>query len=292
MKSQKVTNLSNPMLYIHIPFCDSKCNYCSFNSYTNLHSLQNRYIDALIEQLKYEIERFSVQQFKSIYIGGGTPSTLSSNNLEKLFLHLLPYIKNKIEITIEANPNSISDSWLNTIFQLGVNRVSLGVQTFDNNKLSFLGRNHSQQDAIRSIEKASNIGFKNINIDLIYNTVLDTYKLLDNDIKTIFSLPISHVSMYSLTIEQGTPFANQHNIQKENLELTTHLISKVSNKFPQYEISNFGKPSQHNLGYWQGDNYIGLGSGAVGFLRDKRFYPQKDVKRYIDNPLNIEIEYL
>ncbi len=280
------------MLYIHIPFCDSKCNYCNFNSYTNLHYLQNRYIDVLLHQLDFEIERFQIEKFQSIYIGGGTPSTLSIKNIEKLFSKLSKYITPETEITIEANPNSANRDWLSAIYQLGINRISLGVQSFNDKKLKFLGRNHSKNQAIRAVENSYSVGFKNINIDLIYNTSIDNLELIQTDIDTLFSLPISHTSLYSLTIEEETPFANMKRVQREDIELTKYIIQRVDSKFPQYEISNFGTPSKHNLGYWQGKNYIGIGSGAVGFLKNQRFYPNRDVEKYIANPLDIEIERL
>ena len=278
------------MLYIHIPFCDSKCFYCSFNSYTNLHHTQNRYIDSLIQQFKFEIQRFKISKFSTIFIGGGTPSTLSSQNLEKLFATLSPYITDKTEITIEANPNSASEEWLKTAKKVGINRISFGVQSFDNEKLKFLGRNHSKDMAIQSVKNAFEIGFKNINIDLIYDTAMDSQELLNSDIEIAESLPISHISLYSLTLEENTLFENRKDVKVENLENTEWIIQRVSQKFPQYEISNFGEVSKHNFGYWEGKNYIGLGSGAVGFLNNQRFYPQTDVEKYIQNPLDIRTE--
>ena len=278
------------MLYIHIPFCDSKCFYCSFNSYTNLHHTQNRYVDALIQQFKFEIQRFKISKFSTIFIGGGTPSTLSTKNLEKLFSVLAPYITNQTEITTEANPNSASEDWLKTAKKVGINRVSFGVQSFDSHKLKFLGRNHSKDMAIKSVQNAFKIGFKNINIDLIYDTAVDSRELLNLDIEIAESLPISHISLYSLTLEENTPFENREDVKIENLENTEWIIDRVSQKFPQYEISNFGEISQHNFGYWEGKNYIGLGSGAVGFFKNQRFYPETDVEKYIQNPLNIRVE--
>jgi len=282
----------SPLLYIHIPFCDSKCFYCSFNSYTNLHHTQDRYIDALFKQFDFEVKRFQAEKFKTIYIGGGTPSTLSIENLKKLFEKLTPYITSSTEITIEANPNSASEKWLQTAKDIGVNRISFGVQSFNEAKLKFLGRNHSKAMAIQSINFAEKIGFENINMDIIYNTSLDSKDLLLSDVEILESLPITHVSMYSLTLEENTPFENRDDVQVENLEDNRWLIDRVSKKFPQYEISNFGNRSEHNLGYWNGENYIGLGSGAVGFLNDRRFYPEKDVEKYISNPLHINEEIL
>ncbi len=281
--------IDRPLLYLHIPFCDSKCFYCSFNSYTNLHNFKDRYVEALIQQFKFEAERFG-EKFKTLYIGGGTPSTLSPNQLEKIFKTVSPHLLQDIEITIEANPNSASTEWLKGVRDLGANRVSLGVQSFNSEKLKFLGRNHSRESAIQSIETASKVGFQNINIDFIYDTAVDTKELLQNDIDTLFSLPVNHVSMYSLTLEENTLFESRDDVQKESLKMSQWLIDKVGERFPQYEISNFGKPSQHNLGYWSGDNYAGVGSGAVGFLKNRRLYPTKDLKKYIENPLSIDVE--
>jgi oxygen-independent coproporphyrinogen-3 oxidase len=284
--------LNSPLLYIHIPFCDSKCFYCSFNSYTHLHSEREIYVDSLLKQLDYEIDRFEIDSFKTVFIGGGTPSTLSPKLVEKIFTHLENRIKRAEEITVEANPNSASKEWLETIKSFGADRVSLGVQSFDSEKLKFLGRNHSREMAISSIQNAKDIGFKRINLDLIYGTALDSRQLLEEDVETALSLPIDHISLYSLTIEEGTLFTKTPEKSRENLDDTRWLFSQISEKFPQYEISNFGNPSLHNLGYWQGENYLGVGSGAVGFWRDRRFYPERDVKRYIENPLQISEEIL
>lgn len=283
---------SKPLLYIHIPFCDSKCFYCSFNSYTNLHHTQDRYIKSLIKQFYYEINKFGITEFRTIYIGGGTPSTLSIKNLEFIFEAISPYFTSSAEITIEANPNSASEIWLQKAKDLGVNRISLGVQSFNSEKLQFLGRNHSKELAINSIKLAEKVEFKNINIDIIYNTIMDSRELLEKDMNIIDNLPISHISLYSLIVEDMTPFANQDNVQNDNLEDEKWLIHRIEKRFPQYEVSNFGKQSEHNSGYWKGENYIGIGSGAVGFWKDKRYYPNKDIEKYIKNPLDIEEEIL
>jgi oxygen-independent coproporphyrinogen-3 oxidase len=239
--------------------------------------------------LEFEISRYQISNFKTVYIGGGTPSTLSPKLLEKVFAKIP---KGASEITVEANPNSASLEWLREIKNFGATRISLGVQSFDSEKLKFLGRNHSKKDAILSLESASKVGFKDINLDLIYNTAIDSKELLSRDLEIAFSLSQNHMSLYSLTIEENTLFENSPEKSVENLENTKTLFEKVSEKFPQYEISNFGKPSLHNLGYWNSENYIGVGSGAVGFWKDRRFYPERDVKRYIENPLYRKEEIL
>jgi len=289
----------NPLLYIHIPFCDSKCNYCAFNSYTNLNHLKKEYFEAIKSQLLNDIEKFNIKGFETLFIGGGTPSTMSISFYEKLFKLLSSYLKNIKEISIEANPNT-SLEWLKEIKNLGVNRISFGVQSFDDKKLKFLNRNHSSKLAIKTIENAKKVGFNNINLDLIYSTAMDNKTLLQNDLKIAFSLPITHISAYSLTIEENTKWEGDFSKRKEDERLEIWFIEKIKEKFYQYEISNFGKPCLHNLGYWKGKEYLGIGAGAVGFISEKckmknekfRYYSKRDVYEYIKNPINYEYEYL
>ena len=278
------------LLYIHIPFCDSKCNYCSFNSYTNLNHLKKEYFNALKIDFLNEIKKVSLS-LETIFIGGGTPSTMDITFYENLFNLLLPYTKNVKEITIEANPN-VSFNWLKEIKNFGVNRISFGVQSFNDEKLKFLNRNHSSKLAISSIENAKKAGFNNISLDLIYSTSLDNKKLLLKDLEIAFSLPITHISAYSLTIEENTKWENDFSKQKKDEELEIWFINKIKEKFTQYEISNFGKICEHNLNYWKRKEYIGIGSGAVGFKKEIRYYSQKDLYKYIKNPTKKDDEKL
>ncbi|WP_373036594.1 radical SAM family heme chaperone HemW [Sulfurimonas sp.] len=284
------------LLYIHIPFCDSKCSYCSFNSYVDKFHLKEKYMQALLIQLDFELKRFEAkkQTIESVFIGGGTPSTVAPELYKPIFESIRPYLKNNIEITSEANPNSATKAWLQGMFDLGVNRISFGVQSFNKEKLKLLNRAHDATDAKKAILDAKEIGFKNISLDLIYATLGDTKELLNHDLKTAFSLPINHLSAYALTIEEGTPFESKPHMSKETLNLTNWLFKTVQNSgFKQYEISNFGSyQSTHNLGYWEYKDYIGLGSGAVGKLGLKRFYPTTIVEDYIINPVNIRVEEL
>lgn len=280
------------LLYIHIPFCDSKCFYCAFNSYTSLHSLRSDYMKALMIQLKDGLEKYD-KKIETIFIGGGTPSTIEAKEYKKILNIVSPYLIENCEITIEANPNSANKQWLEDIYKIGINRISFGTQTFDDKKLKFLGRNHTKEEAIEAINNAKNAGFENINCDIIYDTQLDTKELLENDIKIIKKLPINHISAYSLTLEEGTKFFNKKHVQLENEELARWLFDEFNVLgFEQYEISNFAlgdkARSKHNLGYWQYKEYLGVGSGAVGCLGNKRYYSQKDVKKYILNPLEYE----
>jgi len=272
------------LLYIHIPFCDSKCFYCAFNSYTTQHYLKESYIKSLKLELKEKLKMHN-KQIETIFIGGGTPSCIDAIKYKEILDIIKPYIKTDIEITIEANPNSASLDWLKTIYSIGVNRVSFGVQSFDNDKLKFLGRNHNKQNALDAILNANKVGFNHINLDIIYDTKLDTKELLENDLKIIKTLQIDHISAYSLTIEEGTKFFNKSNVKIENINLANYLFEQLKDLgFEQYEISNFAKNkdarSKHNLGYWQYKEYLGIGCGAVGRVGNKRYYGFKDILEY------------
>ena len=251
---------------------------------------------ALEKQLRFELKRFEVtkQSIETVFIGGGTPSTVAPLLYQPIFKLLQPLIKNGAEITTEANPNSATKAWLQGMFELGVNRVSFGVQSFNPQKLKALNRVHSPQQALKAIQTAQEIGFKNLSLDLIYNYQGDTKELLKFDIEQAFKLPINHISAYELTIEGGTKFASTPSVRQEDDELAFFVTKEIEKRgFKQYEISNFGTyQSQHNRGYWKLKNYMGVGAGAVGFLKDKRYYPTTDIDLYIQEPLNIHEEPL
>jgi len=280
------------LLYLHIPFCDSKCSYCSFNSFTNLEHLYKDYMEALYISLKEELQ--NVKKLETIFIGGGTPSVIEPKYYEKIFNLLSPYIKDSIEITTEANPNSATKDWLKGMYNLGVNRVSFGVQSFNDKKLKILNRAHTKIDAIDAINNSFNIGFKNISLDIIYDLYIDTKELLVDDLKTAFNLPINHISCYELTIEKATPFSKQTGIKKESEELGFFIRDYIINRgFSQYEVSNYGTyHSRHNLGYWEHKNYLGVGAGAVGFIDNKRYYPHTNIEKFIKEPYFRRVENL
>ncbi len=284
------------LLYIHIPFCDSKCSYCAFNTYVDKFHLQTAYMQALLKQLHFELRRFECEgkSIETVFIGGGTPSTIGPKLYEPLFKILKPFLKEDIEITSEANPNSATKEWLEGMFTLGVNRISFGVQSFDDTKLKLLNRAHNSQTAINAVNNAKEIGFENLSLDIIYGVAGDTAGLIENDLDIAFSLPINHISAYALTIEEGTPFGKTPQMSHEKLAMTQELFHNITCKgFKQYEISNFGSyQSKHNIGYWEHKEYIGLGSGAVGFLKDRRYYPASSLEKYIENPLDIDEEKL
>ncbi len=284
------------LVYIHIPYCDSKCHYCSFNTYVDKFDTRDDYMKALYTQLSFELERFGAEEnsIETLFIGGGTPSTVTPELYAPIFTLLKPYLQKDAEITTEANPNSATKEWLEGMRKLGVNRVSFGVQSFDADKLKALNRAHNPQQAKDAILHAKSLGFEHLSLDLIYNYQGDNKALLLNDIEKAFSLPIDHISAYELTIEDGTKFSTTPEVRQENENLAFFVFDEIEKRgFKAYEISNFGTyQSRHNKGYWEIKNYIGAGAGAVGFLKERRFYPQTHIEAYINDPLNITEEPL
>jgi oxygen-independent coproporphyrinogen-3 oxidase len=203
-------------------------------------------------------------------------------------------LKKDAEITTEANPNSATYAWLEGMKKLGVNRISFGVQSFDVEKLSALNRAHSPEQAKKAIQDAHKLGFEHISLDLIYNYKNDTKSLLLSDIQQAFDLPIDHISAYELTIEEGTHFSQTPAARQEDEALAFFVAKEITKRgFEHYEISNFGRyQSRHNKGYWELKDYIGAGAGAVGFLKDRRFYPHSNIEAYINDPLQITEEAL
>ncbi len=285
---------------MHIPFCDSKCYYCAFNSYVSMFHLKNDYMKALVKQLKSDIInnlRNSDKKLETIFIGGGTPSCLDAFYYKEIFELLKPYITPQTEITTEANPNSATKEWLKKMNALGVNRVSFGVQSFNETKLKQLGRAHNKEQAIKAIKNAKSIGFDSINCDFIYGVENDTFESLCEDLDLISELDVEHISAYSLTIEEGTKFFNKSSIKIDDELLSPRIFEYLNKKgYQQYEISNFSKEtkfqSKHNFGYWQHKEYLGIGAGAVGYVKSQRYYPLKDIEAYIKTPCNYEIEEL
>ncbi len=251
---------------------------------------------ALFKQLQHELKRFNAKtdSIETVFIGGGTPSTVSPALYQPIFELLEPYLQQDAEITSEANPNSATYEWLEGMKKLGVNRISFGVQSFNAQKLKLLNRAHTPQMAKEALLNAARIGYKNLSLDLIYATLGDTKALLQEDISTAFSLPINHLSAYALTIEEGTAFASRPEMSSEELEITKWIFNEIKKHgFEQYEISNFGTyQSIHNLGYWRYKDYMGVGAGAVGKLDTTRFYPTPIIEEFIKNPLNIKEESL
>lgn len=286
----------NYSLYIHIPFCKSKCSYCKFCSYTDIEeSVQRKYIEALQKELDFS----ALQKFNTIYIGGGTPTVLSMSSLEKLIsmINLLT-IKTQmcpIEITIEANPKTANFYKLKFLRENGINRLSIGAQSFDDSHLTILNRAHNSYDIYNIYEAAIKAGFVNINLDLIFGIPTQTLKDWLKTLEMAVKLKPKHISTYNLQIEKGTKLFDEYNINYD--EAQSDLEYKMfretiaflkSNGYVQYEISNFCLPGfecQHNINYWENGEYLGLGVSAASHINGGRKVNTTDIKKYIKNPL-------
>ncbi|MGP1580581.1 MAG: radical SAM family heme chaperone HemW [Wolinella sp.] len=286
------------LLYIHIPFCSHKCGYCSFASLPASKDLHAPYVRALCAQLEWELERFCArkQKITSVYIGGGTPSLIDSSLFAPLFERFSPFLDSCAEITIEANPLSVNLAWATNMRALGVNRVSLGVQSFFSDKLLWLERDHEVGAISRAIDSLQEAGIAQLSIDLLYDTPFDTRERLAQEIERACEFPIGHISAYSLTLEEGSRFYARGVKSGESSPKNAQFVrEKLAEKgFTQYEVSNYTKDhiSRHNLGYWESCEYIGVGAGAIGRIGSVRYAPHRDFKRYIAEPLWRENEYL
>ena len=277
------------MIYIHVPFCRRKCNYCAFNSKVSDESEQAAYVDALTQEIKLRGDNSAVE---TIYFGGGTPTTLTLNRLEKIICAVWKYfnVNACAEVTIEANPSTVDRDYLRGLRDLGFNRISLGVQSFDDGLLKILGRIHDSRAAIKTVELAKNF-FDNVSIDLMYGLPTQTLENLRRDVELIKSLDVQHVSIYGLEVEEGTKFfelarAGMLNLPAENIcadmyDFITETLPTLG--YRRYEISNFAKKnfeSRHNIGYWTGKNYFGFGAGAHSFDGKLRTSNLRDVATY------------
>ncbi|WP_169764228.1 radical SAM family heme chaperone HemW [Campylobacter mucosalis] len=283
------------LLYAHIPFCESKCPYCAFGSVVGKSELYSQYFKALIDDFKAQVQNFNVEKnsISTLFIGGGTPSAVDALFYEDFFAQISPFLKDDCEITSEANPNSATYNWLKSMRSYGVNRISFGAQSFFEDKLKFLGRLHDKKQVFTAVQNAKKAGFKNINVDIIYSTKFDTKKRLSQEVLNLKELGLTHVSAYSLTLEPKTPFFGKTSYKKDSPILAKFLINELENiGLKQYEISNFGQICRHNLGYWQGKNYLAIGAYAIGYVDNQRFYNQSNLNDYIDNPYKKDIENL
>jgi oxygen-independent coproporphyrinogen III oxidase len=292
-------NIPPNALYIHIPFCAKKCYYCDFNSMVSESKIIDRYLDAVDRELRALKPQY---EFRTIYIGGGTPSLLTENQLGKLLNSVIHYIQASgiKEYTIEANPGSLTINKARLLKEYLVNRISLGVQSFQDKQLKFLGRVHSCDDARNTFSLLREVGFKNITIDLIFghpNQSLDDWK---RDLKNVVELNPEHVSTYALTYEEGTPLAGDlkngvtskldEDVELEMYKTTISYLS--SNGYNHYEISNFAKSGyecSHNRVYWENISYVGIGAGAYSFIDGIRTMNERDVLCYSNGvPANIK----
>lgn len=273
------------MIYIHIPFCIKKCLYCDFYSVTDK-SLFRAYTDVLIK----EIESIKRIETDTVYIGGGTPTAIGEYLLEIVdAVNKNLVLSEPCEFTVEANPGTVNPDILKKLFQKGVNRISLGAQSFNDSELRALGRIHNSKEVFESVDAIKDAGFKNFSIDLMLATPNQTMESLSYSLDCIEKINPPHVSAYSLIVEEGTPFYDMElQLPDEDTERQMYYFAEERLKsmgLSRYEISNFSKEgfeSRHNSGYWQDKEYIGLGAGAHSYYKGARYSNASDIHRYIN----------
>lgn len=291
-------------LYIHIPFCRQKCFYCDFPSFAGREKKIDKYLQALKQEfalLRQRVHskdnaRDTERKFapRTIYIGGGTPTALNAHQLAKLLEIVQKYatVAKAEEFTVEMNPGTVDREKLLLLQQAGVNRLSVGVQSFDDHCLQKIGRIHTAQEAVDTIELAYNLGFDNISLDLIYGLPQQDREILTKSVERALTLPVQHISIYGLQLEEGTAFHRMEALGKLQLpadELVEAMHDYIVEKLPEagyqrYEISNYALPgyeSKHNLSYWQDVDYLGLGSGAHSYWQGIRYENPGGIDDYI-----------
>ncbi|MGO1126988.1 radical SAM family heme chaperone HemW [Streptococcus sp. V728] len=276
--------------YVHIPFCTQICYYCDFSKVF----IKNQPVDSYLEHLLQEFHSYDIQKLRTLYIGGGTPTALSAPQLELLLDGLTKNLDLSVleELTIEANPGDLDADKIAVLKNSAVNRVSLGVQTFDDKMLKKIGRSHLEKDIYENIDRLKLAGFDNISIDLIYALPGQTMDQVKENVAKAIALDIPHMSLYSLILENHTVFMNRMRrgklpLPKEELEaeMFEYIISKLEKAgFEHYEISNFSKrgfESRHNLMYWDNAEYYGIGAGASGYVDGVRYKNHGPIRHYL-----------
>ncbi len=286
-------------LYIHIPFCQKKCLYCDFPSFSPKENEMALYTKKLIEEIEASASQVKNYEVQTIFFGGGTPTLLSISQLKSITTAIYKNyrIAKNVEFTIEANPKTFDEEKATALFQMGFRRMSIGLQSFQNEELQLLGRIHTKEDFQTSYGLARKSGFSNINIDLMFALPNQTEAMWQNTLKNAIALQPEHISVYSLIYEEGTPFFEKRE-QEELKELDEVLDRKLyhmavelleTHGYVQYEISNFakiGKESQHNITYWKTKPYLGFGLSAHSYFEGERFHNTDDFHVYINDPLH------
>ena len=276
--------------YVHIPFCTQICYYCDFSKVF----IKNQPVDSYLEHLLQEFHSYDIQKLRTLYIGGGTPTALSAPQLEVLLDGLTKNLDLSVleELTIEANPGDLDEDKIAVLKNSAVNRVSLGVQTFDDKMLKKIGRSHLEKDIYENIDRLKLAGFDNISIDLIYALPGQTMDQVKDNVAKAIALDIPHMSLYSLILENHTVFMNRMRrgklpLPKEEVEaeMFEYIIAELERAgFEHYEISNFSKPgfeSRHNLMYWDNAEYYGIGAGASGYVNGVRYKNHGPIRHYL-----------
>ncbi len=291
-------------IYIHFPFCKSRCIYCDFFSTTSL-VLRNRYVQALKMELEMRRDYLSSAQVQSLYLGGGTPSQMDVDLLSEVIncVYSLFDVSPDAEVTMECNPDDLNEEYLSGLrMNLPVNRLSLGVQTFDDRRLAFLHRRHSASAAIEAVRRCRDHGYLNLSIDLIYGFPGQTLEEWEEDVDLALALGVEHLSAYSLMYEEGTALYNMLSsgmVEELDEEVCVSMYERLLSKmhasgYRHYEISNFCKPgfhSRHNSGYWNGTHYLGIGAGAHSYNGMSREWNECSIERYLDGILEGKGDY-
>ena len=284
-------------LYVHIPFCEKKCLYCDFLSFSAEDDLHKAYVDKLIEEIRVQAKNYSDYQISSIFIGGGTPSVIKavyiSNIMSAIYEAFI--VESLAEVSIECNPGTVDIDKLLVYKQSGINRISVGLQSSVDKELQHLGRVHTYADFLYSYEKIRESGYKNVNIDLMSALPWQTLDSWKSTLKKVVMLKPEHISAYSLIIEEGTEFSKIYGspegrkflpteeVERDMYHSTIDILKNYG--YERYEISNYAKQgyeSKHNIGYWTGEEYLGFGIGASSYVYGRRFHVEKDIKKYLD----------
>lgn len=279
--------------YVHIPFCRSICSYCDF---CKLY-LENKWIDNYLDSLASEIDMYyNNEELETIYIGGGTPSSLNLEQLNKLFSILKKFNKSSnLEFTFECNVEDVTEEKARLLINNGVNRISMGVQSFIPKNISLLNRHHDKDMVFKAVKILKKVGFKNINIDLMYALPGETLEDLAYDLNCFLKLDIPHISTYSLIIEKNTKlYIDRYENISEDMDAEMYeLIKKKLSSYTHYEISNFSKEgyaSRHNLTYWNNQGYYGFGLGATGYISHERYTNTRSLNKYLNKQFNRFVE--
>ncbi len=297
-------------IYVHIPFCVKKCSYCDFLSFSCDERTQLEYADALIREIEFYGSKYKDYMVDTIYIGGGTPSWLNEDKLVEIMdaIYRNFTVHTDAEISMECNPGTVTAGKLQKYHMAGINRLSIGLQSADNEELKILGRIHTYEQFVKTYELARNAGFSNINVDLISGIPYQTTDKFLKTLQKVVWLKPNHISAYSLIIEKGTPFYENYKFDAVRQEagmptevlpnedevyriykLTQDYLAKTG--YVQYEISNFAHPGyacKHNIGYWTRRNYLGVGLGAASLMENVRYTNTRDLYQYIDGTKNVQ----